>query len=68
MTEGTIKLDTKNVLFFPCIFVYAIPALNLCIDRVNVVCLRKVVIIVWVSCWYLSVHHAEGVMYSRCTR
>ena len=40
MKQGTIKLDTKNVLFCTCIFVYLLSLLNMCIDYVNVVCLK----------------------------
>ena len=57
MKQGTIKLDTKNVLFCTCIFVYLLSLLNLCIDYVNVVCLKMCShysLGLWVSCWYLQ--------------
>ena len=55
MKQRTIKLDTKNVLFCTCIFVYLLSLLSTCVLIMWMSCVWKcVVIIVWVTCWYLQ--------------
>ena len=52
--QGIIKLDTKMYFFVPA---YLLSLLNMCIDYVNVVCLKMCShysLGLWVSCWYLQ--------------